>query len=350
MVRPSPDFGRLRRVLLRQGEPDRVPLVELHVDPAVGGKAIGFPPAGDPLEWAIGFWYRAGYDFVEVCPPIDFPGRLGHQAQDPGFLSTGLRTWPQEHDNVIGSWADLERYPWPQPHQVDYSVYERAGKMLPEGMAIIPNTAGVFEYSSWLMGIESFCLACAEQPDLVAAVVERVGEFLVQVYETLADVPGVGALWLGDDMGSNLGTFIHPDLLRRWIFPYHRRIAQAAHRRGLPFILHSCGNLKRIIPDLVEYVGIDALHSLPANIYDIGALKRQWGDRLALIGNVDVDLLSRGTPDQVRAAVRRLLTEVAPGGGFALGSSNSIPDYVKAENYRALLEETMEHGRYPIRQ
>lgn len=335
--------------MLRQGEPDRVPLVELHVDPRVGGAAIGYPPTGDPLAWAIQFWYRAGYDFVEVCPAFEFPGRLHLEADDPGIYASGKRTWLVEENNVIQTPADVERYPWPQPQDMDYSAFERARKLLPDGMQIIANTAGVFEFSSWLMGLTSFCLACREQPELVAQVVVRVGEFLVGVFEQLAEIEGIGALWLGDDMGSNLGTFIHPDLLRRWVFPYHRRIAQAVHRRGLPFLLHSCGNLTRIIPDLVDYVGIDALHSIQPNVYDIAELKRTWGHRIALIGNVDVDLLTRGTPEQVRHSVRYLLAQVAPGGGFALGSSNSIPNYVNPENYRALLEETRAHGAYPIK-
>jgi uroporphyrinogen decarboxylase len=345
--KPDPDYRRLLKAIRRDGEPDRVPLVELHVDDAIKALFLGRAPGHDYLRWVIDFWHQAGYDFVEICPGFDLPyDRLS--AADTGLHASGQRQWLKQAGNVLQTMSDVERYPWPKPEQVDYSGLERAAKMLPDGMKIIPNTAGVFEYTSWLMGLTSFSYAIHDDPDFVAEVFRRVGELLVNVFEHLADMDGVMALWLGDDMGSNKATLIAPALLRRYVFPWHKRLADIAHAHGLPFLLHSCGNLTEIAEDLVGYVGIDAWHSLQPNVYDIAELKRTYGGRVCLIGNVDVDLLGRGTPQQVRQAARRLLREVAPGAGFCLGSSNSIPTYVPIANYRAMIDEALALGGYPI--
>ncbi len=345
--RPSPDFERLRRTFWRRGEPDRVPVLELHVDRPIKEAFLGRSIAQDPLAGEIDFWYQAGYDFVEVWPGYSFPSTT-IPAKDTAPLGPGVRNWQAERDGIIRSWQDLEKYPWPKVSQVDFSGMDRAAKLAPEGMMIIPNTAGVFEHTSWLMGVESFCYALMDNRDLVAEVFRRVGQFLLQLHSALAQMEWVGALWLGDDMGFNTGTFISPNDLREFVFPWHRRIAQVAHDHDLPFILHSCGNLEEILPDLVNNVGINAFHSLPPGIYDIAQLKAQYGDRIALIGNVDVDLLARGTAEQVREWVRNLIGTAAPGGGLAVGSSNSVTNYCKLENYVAMLEEVRAAGGYPL--
>jgi uroporphyrinogen decarboxylase len=100
-----------------------------------------------------------------------------------------------------------------------------------------------------------------------------------------------------------------------------------------------------VMEDLIE-VGYDAKHSFEDVIQPVEEAKRQWGDRLAILGGIDIDLLSRGTPEQVRARTREVLEACMPGGGYALGSGNSIPNYIPTENYLAMLEEGWRVGRY----
>jgi uroporphyrinogen decarboxylase len=92
--------------------------------------------------------------------------------------------------------------------------------------------------------------------------------------------------------------------------------------------------------DLIETVGIDARHSFQDNIEPVEEVYRKYGDRIAILGGVDVDLLSRGTPGEVRARTREILEVCAPGGGFCMGSGNSLPNFVNVENYYAMLDET----------
>ena len=95
------------------------------------------------------------------------------------------------------------------------------------------------------------------------------------------------------------------------------------------------------MPDLIERVGIQAKHSFEDAIVPIAEFKRRWGGRIGVLGGVDVDKLTRLAPDALRAYVRGIIDECAPGGRFAIGSGNSIPDYVPVENYLTMLDEAL---------
>ena len=109
--------------------------------------------------------------------------------------------------------------------------------------------------------------------------------------------------------------------------------------RGLPYFLHSCGNLESIMPDLIEDIGIDGKHSYEDAIIPAPEFQRRYGDRIAVLGGVDVHVLSTAEPDDLRAHVRSLIEACAPTGRFAIGSGNSIPNYVPLENYLTMLDE-----------
>ena len=112
---------------------------------------------------------------------------------------------------------------------------------------------------------------------------------------------------------------------------------------------HSDGDLTAVMDDLLD-VGINALHPIEPKAMDIYEMKKKYAGRLALVGNIDLgSTLVTGTPDEVRQDVRRHIKELAPGGGYCVSSSNTIPNYVPLENYRAMLEATFEYGRYPIK-
>jgi uroporphyrinogen decarboxylase len=152
-------------------------------------------------------------------------------------------------------------------------------------------------------------------------------------------MPNIGALWLGDDLGYKTSTILSPRHLRQFIFPVQKKLAAIAHAHNMPFMLHSCGNLERILPELIEDVGIDARHSFEDAIIPVGESKRRWGDRIAILGGVDMDFLCRSTEDEVRAYTRRVIEECAPGGGYALGTGNTVANYIPVRNYLAMVQE-----------
>jgi len=369
-AKPQPDFNRLLKVLRRTGEPDRVPLIELSVDMSAiirftGGRFEGPMTSDEYARKWNGFWADAGYDCSRAIPffwlPTDMTQGMAStkssKRQPSGAVvpadlagtdpdSGARRQWYREHGGLIRSWEDFYNYPWPEPHEVDYGFVEAVNRNLPDGMKNVPNTSGIFEQATFLMGLVDFSYALVDEPDLVEAIINKLGELDLAVYKTMADMEEVGAIWLTDDLGFNTGTLVAPEVLRKHVFPWHKKIARAAHDKGKPLLIHSCGNVEEVMPDLIDDVGIDAKHSFQANIYDMAEQKRKYGTRIALLGGVDVDLLARGTEDEVRREVRRQIDACAPGGAYALSSSNSIPNYAKYENYAAMIDETLNYGWY----
>jgi uroporphyrinogen decarboxylase len=151
-----------------------------------------------------------------------------------------------------------------------------------------------------------------------------------------------------DDLGFKTGLMVNPRVLREHVFPWNARIGRIVRSRGLPYIYHSDGRIYDVIDDLLE-CGFHALHPCERSSTDIDLLKRRYGGRLCLCGNIDLDsTLTLGTPSDVEAEVKARLRSIAPGGGYCCGSSNSVPEYVPFENYRAMIETVKKHGAYPM--
>jgi uroporphyrinogen decarboxylase len=359
--KPNPDFSRLEKVLRNAGEPDQVPFIELFADAEIMAALVGepivrddyrVPETGDrsrmnqALDRIIKYWYHMGYDYVTVACPLVFH-ITWHGAEDTASLPKDQRRWVNEQQGVIGTWEDFDHYPWPKPGDVDHYAMEYVAKHLPDGMKIIfMGPGGQLENMMWLMGMVNLAMNLKDNVDLVAAVAEKVGQMLTGIWNTVAGMDRVGALWLGDDMGFKTGTLISPDCLRRYVFPWQKKLVEITHAHGLPFLLHSCGNLRGIMEDLIEEVGIDAKHSFEDVIMPVTEAKALYGDRIAILGGVDVNMLCQSTEEEVRAYVRNVLNHCMPGGGYALGTGNSVANYIPLKNYVAMLDEGRQHGVY----
>jgi len=350
MIKPSPDFSRLRKALLRQGEPDRVPFYELFVDGEIIEAVIKKPltkldinkseEKKQYVKWLVEFYYNTGYDYVPLPIGTVFPCTNTLQAEDTASLPRSVRSWQDEHRGTIETREDFEKYKWTDIKSIDFSIFELMSKNLPDGMKMIPlGPGGVLENVMWLMGYEPMSYAIYEDPRLIQEMFDRVGWTLEKVFDTFTRMDNVGALALGDVMGFKTQTMISPEMLRKYVFPWQKKIVEVAHRKNLPLILHSCGNLESVMDDLIDYVGIDAKHSYENVIMPITEAKKKYGNRIAVLGGIDVDILSRLSEKEVRKEVTRILYECAPGGGYALGSGNTIANYVKLENYLAMLDE-----------
>jgi len=346
---PDPDFQRLRTALLR-GEPDRVPLVELIVGGKVMSEFLGKPV--DTHERYVDFHRLAGYDYVRVTPvnnlnPAERPPAEGVRSR-PATERDKPRTWAPEGKGIITSWAEYEGHRWPKPEDADFRMVEECRRCLPEGMMLVGHQGDIFTQVWQLMGFETFCFALVEEPGLVEAMFVRVGESIFDMFRRLAEVPEVGALWYSDDIAYTEGLMVSPEVLRRYLFPWMRKIGDLARARDLPYLYHTDGRLWEVMEDLIA-CGVDALHPIEPKAMDIREVKRRYGDRLCVIGNIDLGYtLTRGTPNEVAAEVKQRLREVAPGGGYCLGSANTVPDYVPTENYVTMIRTALECGRYPI--
>lgn len=347
LPKPGPDVEKFKAVLRRRPT-NTVPLVELAIAEEVleavkGEPLIPLPPNADSFQRQAGIqdrielWRGLGYDYYRVRAEIPFQVEtLG--AKDTAVSGEGNRQWANEHQGAIRSKEDLDRYPWPAPAAIDFSNAEAAAGCLPEGMGLIGFSGGVLEWSGNLLGIEGLMLMLYDQPELVRAVVDRVGQTILDAFSVFCQMEQVFAIWLGDDMGFKTSTLIRPEHLREYILPWHARYAELAHRTGRLFLLHSCGHVEAVMPDLLDSVGIDAKHSFEDVIVPVEEFKRRWGSRVAVLGGVDVDLLGRRSPEDVRRRTIEILEACAPGGGYACGSGNSITNYVPPANYLAMVE------------
>lgn len=360
-----PDFANLKTALLCQGEPARVPQFELLVDAAIKERFLG-RRVGDP-EAEAEFFLRAGYDAVPLTIGIrqttrgESAGIMGAKSAASGVMKavqgqynpfTGeatTRLWAEEGSGVICDERSFEDYPWPDPDNFSYDVVERVGRLISPEAKVIVNVGAVFTASWMFMGLESFCLAVAEGSPLVFRLIEKMGQIQARVVENLLQYDCVGAICMPDDLGHTRGLLVSPDLLRRYVFPWNRRIGERVRAKGLPYIYHSDGRIVAVIDDLIA-CGFTALHPCERASMDIAELKRRYAGRLCLCGNIDLDsTLTLGTPQQVDDEVRMRIRTVAPGGGYCCGSSNSVPEYVPYENYLAMIGAVEKYGRYPIR-
>ncbi len=349
----EPNFERFRTVLLRSREPDYVPLGDIGVHPLLKQGVLGWPVRS--LEDEVAFWSMAGYDYVPIEQGLQLTDVIrrqsmreieAHYAADT--TDTQVRSWATEGKGLITARADFEAIQWPDPDSLDYSSYERVGSFLPSKVKVIAVLGKIFTCVWWLMGLEGMSLALADDPELVTDLFKHVGQFQCRVFENMLRFECVGAVWHADDIAFATQLMVSPRLLRAHLFPRYREMNRIAHDGGRLTVYHSDGALQEVMEDIIA-CGFDGLNPIEPKAMDINEIKRAYGSRIAILGNIDLGYtLTRGTPEEVREEVRQRIRDLAPGGGYAVASSNSIPEYVPLANFNAMREATFEYGRYPI--
>ena len=352
----QPNWQGLVDNILRKGTPDRVYHIELFHDYEIRqaiterfGLDAGLD-RGDPdyeRKRLIAVQRFCGFDYV-VAGLVDLPMPLFRQVtQDTAALKhAGGRTYQDERHGPIMSWEEFEKYPWPDPAAPACTrELEWYQENLPEDMCIIGGlTAHFCEYLCWLMGYETLCFAIYDQRDLVAAIARKLEEMYDVYTRRLLQFDRVRIVWGSDDMGYRGGTLLAPDDMREFCLRGHQQQAALAHAAGRPYILHSCGNLSSIIPDLVHEAQIDAKHSYEDTIENVCDVKQTYGRQIGILGGLDVDFLCRADEGSIRKRVRETLDVCLPGGGYCLGSGNSVCNYVPLENYLAMVDEGRVYG------
>ncbi len=215
--------------------------------------------------------------------------------------------------------------------------------------AIVFLTHDGFEFPHYLRGgMDRLLMDYIENAELAHALAELTLDYKIRLMKKAIKL-GVDVVVSGDDYAGRTGPFMSPTHFGEFILPYLKKSVQVAHDLGVPYIKHTDGNIWSILDQMID-VGIDAIDPLePLADMDIGRVKKRYGDRIAVTGNLDVtELLPHGTPDDVEAAVKETLAKAAPGGGYILASSNSIHPGVQPENYRAMVQAARQWGAYPL--
>jgi uroporphyrinogen decarboxylase len=272
----------------------------------------------------------------DVVVPILFP---------PYFADYATGSDGQEY--VTTGWiktrADLDRMVFPDPD--DPGLYAAARQVLDEKGEYAAAAAIKLGVAPMLMsmGVDGFAFALKDDPGLVHEVLRRYVDWQLVVTRHLIEM-GFDFLWCFDDIAFKTGPFCSPAAFRAFLLPAMQRSAEAI---TIPWIFHSDGNLMSILDDILS-LGPAGLHPIEPGPMDLAEVKSRYGKRVCIIGNVSVDTLSAGTPEEVRQAVQQCIATGGPGGGYMISSSNSIPAYARPENVRAMVDAIRQHSAYPL--
>lgn len=327
-----PDINNLLRVL--KGEKtDRLPLFELYMDDPVSEYFAGHPVDENDelghLKMVIDANYNAGFDYATTrIDEVAFP-----TAQRKSAASVSMNG-----GSMITDYESFQAYPWPEVGRCDFSSLEKISGYLPEGMKLaVMGPCGVLENVTAILGYDNLCMMLYDDPELLEAVFARVGQIFVDYYERAASYDTVAFLISNDDWGFNTQTFLPVADMRRLVFPWHKRIAEVAHRHGKPIVLHSCGYMGDVMEDIIEDMKYDAKHSYEDNILSVEESYKRWGSRITVLGGLDLQYLYASTEDEIYERCMKMMEMAEKGGRYALGTGNSMAYYIPVDRYEAIL-------------
>ncbi|MFC2145102.1 uroporphyrinogen decarboxylase family protein [Actinomycetota bacterium] len=292
----------------------------------------------------IDLYFKLGYHFI---PDLEFYlnfsslNTVSRVGNDNALLSRGERYWAEEDFGMIRSWEDFEKFPWEEADQM-LDEYERhlifLGENLPEGMKIVSQAAMYEPILEWMLGYQGLFFLTHDDPHLVTAIFDKWGSLVEKSYIIASQMDKVGVIWHGDDLGFKTGTMLSPEFLRKWVFPWFKRFGEIAHENNKSYWYHCCGNKSEIMGDLIDNVKIDAIHAFEDSCCSVIDYKKEYGDRLGLLGGVDIDKLARLDTIQLKDYCNKILNNCMPGGRYIFGSGNSICNFIPVENYLTMLE------------
>jgi len=336
-------------------EPDRVPqLIRLGKE---AGKKLGeiYGASGPELE------VRIGNDAI-VCQ-LGINSEMEMSIGDLEQGETYINEWGVRYERRLSfnypvgyplkSRNDLNEYRFPNPH--DPKKIEKLTNIVrkygSEFVIIADLSSTLFEAAAGhLRGMEQFLIDCYEDPVFAGSVLDGLADYY-SVLGIRAIHEGADILRIGDDVGSQHGMLMHPKLWRGLVRPRLFRMIQTFRQVNPKIIIlyHSCGDFRPIIPDLLD-VGVRIISSMQeVGSMNLSEIKREFGRHLAFKGGLDTQyLLPKGTPEDVREGVRRIIQTLGVGGGYIFMPSHLLYDDVPLENIWAMFEALKDYGRYPL--
>ncbi len=259
----------------------------------------------------------------------------------------GPESTPVPVEGPIKTPHDLKHYTPPDPQADD--VLDQLPEVIERykgRKAVSAICRDAFFNPAFLRGTTQFLIDMIDNPRLVHELIEVTSSYDVPAMRRMVEA-GCDVVVFGDDYADKNSTLMSPKHFKEFILPGLKRAVDAAHEAGAYVIKHTDGNIMGIIEMIID-TGIDGLNPIePQAGMDIGLIKQKYGDRIAIIGNIDCGyLLSQAPADEVRRVTRETIEVAKPGGGYLLSSSNSIHSSVKPENFLAMVETLREYGPY----
>lgn len=324
-----PDFEQLLKVLHRE-KPDRPVLFEFYLNQRL------YDRFGNSQEDTF---FALGYDYAAL--------RVHDLAALPSNKGKRLKSISQ-NNVMFENRTDFENFSWqdPNPNVYKEQIESLKGKLPGGGKFIASLPQSVLGGLVCAFGYENLCMLCYDDPELVTDAAEAIGRRLVMHVDIISSFDSVGAMLLNDDWGFSTQTRLAPDQMRKYIIPWYKKMAEAVHSYGKPAILHSCGNMWPLIDDICDVCKIEGKHSYEDKILPVEDAYKKYGSRIAIMGGIDIDFLCVKTPSEIKLRANKLLELTEAKGGYALGSGNSIPEYIPDENYLAMISAALEKRKH----
>ena len=326
------DFNRLLKALNHEKLDEPVLFEYVINNMEILNKLAGYAIADDATEiekltHSTKAYAAAGYDYV-IYTPEDFS--FHHKKIHKG------KSISMNEGAEITDMESFRKFPWPDPNNSDFSILQKADTILPEKMKIILRAPlGVLANTQLFCGYENLCLFTYDDPDLIKAVCDAIGERLYEYYRICLSYDRVGAVFYNDDWGFTSGLMFSIDFFKVYIFPWVKKFTDLIHRNGRPALIHSCGRVDLLMDYIVDDLKFDARHSFEDKIMPIEEAYKLYGERIAMLGGIDVDFLCRAPKEEIYQRCKNMLSLGKK--GYALGSGNSIPPYVPVDSYFAMM-------------
>jgi len=205
---------------------------------------------------------------------------------------------------------------------------------------------GLWESCWGIRGFNNAMMDCVAEPDFFCELLDRLTDIYLAQLELCADIPA-DAFMFGDDWGDQRGVMMGPERWRKYFKPRYARIYEAAHAQGKIVISHCCGSVADIMGDMIE-IGLDVLESVQPEAAGMNPyeLKKKWGDKITFWGCLgSQSTIPFGTPQEIRAEVRRLRSEMSLGGGYILAPAKALQPETPTQNAIAVLEAFTAEGQ-----
>jgi uroporphyrinogen decarboxylase len=330
---------------------DRVPYMELYVDEHLARRALNLPPVSQPSRMSgdrpvtVDYFGGSSYDPQKLAETLGLESLL-ISAQPQIYFETDIRDGQYfVTGGQVRKRADLAKVQLHDPD--DLSIYEPARRFLekyrPTGLAL-----GCFinlgaDPVTLSMGWDQFSYALYDDPTMLHTLFDVYSDWSARAVRHLCGM-GFYFIWAGDDIAFRSGPMISPRFFRQFFMPYFKRVAENI---SLPWIFHTDSNFLPLLDDLLT-LGMNGLHPNEPDAVDIRHVKQLVGDRLTLVGNIDISVLSLGTPEQVEVLTNEVIRNVGRDGRLILSSSNSLARSCKMENVLAMQQACLRSGVYPI--
>lgn len=257
------------------------------------------------------------------------------------------------HGGHFRDFSDYES--WEQPDPADeirltgFLAGRDVQKKMDNEIFAVPSTGAMMECTWQGFGLERFSRLLAHGKEIKKVFDDR-GKFTLELVKILAENNGQMVL-LWDDYGYKNGLFMSPRNYRTYVFPWLRQICQAAHKHDCRILLHSDGDLLQIFQDIID-CGVDALNPIEPTTanpeYDIFKLHEKYGDKITFVGNISPMMLATGSIKEIEDYSKKLIRELAPGGGYIFSSGHSINPAVTVDRWQAVMKTRENFGNYPI--